>query len=46
MTPRETFKNALVQMPANWANMGHECKRLEDAGVERIRFDMMERLEL
>merc|ERR1712238_145204 len=25
-----------------WANMGAECKRLEDAGVDRIQFDVMD----
>merc|ERR1712129_452750 len=29
-------------LPADWANMGAECKRLEDAGVDRIRFDVMD----
>lgn len=24
-------------LPADWANMGAECKRLEDAGVDRIQ---------
>ena len=27
-------------LPADWANMGAECKRLEDAGVDRIQFDV------
>jgi len=29
-------------LPADWANMGGECKRLEDAGVDRIQFDVMD----
>jgi ribulose-phosphate 3-epimerase len=29
-------------LPADWANMGAECKRLEDAGVDRIQFDVMD----
>jgi len=29
-------------LPADWANMGYECKRLEDAGVDRIQFDVMD----
>ena len=29
-------------LPADWANMGQECKRLEDAGVDRIQFDVMD----
>lgn len=29
-------------MQADWANMGAECKRLEDAGVDRIQFDVMD----
>lgn len=29
-------------LPADWANMGHDCKRLEDAGVDRIQFDVMD----
>lgn len=24
-------------LPADWANMGSECKRLQDAGVDRIQ---------
>lgn len=24
-------------LPADWANMGADCKRLEDAGVDRIQ---------
>jgi hypothetical protein len=27
-------------LPADWANMGAECKRLEDAGVDRIQVRM------
>merc|ERR1711990_1140310 len=26
----------------DWANMGAECKRLQDAGVDRIQFDVMD----
>merc|ERR1712118_153364 len=26
----------------DWANMGADCKRLEDAGVDRIQFDVMD----
>lgn len=29
-------------LPADWANMGHDVKRLEDAGVDRIQFDVMD----
>jgi ribulose-phosphate 3-epimerase len=29
-------------LPADWANLGAECKRLEDAGVDRIQFDVMD----
>jgi len=29
-------------LPADWANMGNEVKRLEDAGVDRIQFDVMD----
>lgn len=29
-------------LPADWANMGGEVKRLEDAGVDRIQFDVMD----
>ena len=29
-------------LPADWANMGAECKRLEDAGVDRIQFDVLD----
>jgi len=29
-------------LPADWANMGAECKRLQDAGVDRIQFDVMD----
>lgn len=29
-------------LPADWANMGAECKRLENAGVDRIQFDVMD----
>jgi Ribulose-phosphate 3 epimerase family len=29
-------------LPADWANMGYEVKRLEDAGVDRIQFDVMD----
>jgi len=29
-------------LPADWANMGAEFKRLEDAGVDRIQFDVMD----
>jgi len=29
-------------LPADWANMGAEVKRLEDAGVDRIQFDVMD----
>jgi len=29
-------------LPADWANMGQEVKRLEDAGVDRIQFDVMD----
>jgi ribulose-phosphate 3-epimerase len=29
-------------LPADWANMGGECKKLEDAGVDRIQFDVMD----
>lgn len=29
-------------LPADWANMGYDCKRLEDAGVDRIQFDVMD----
>ena len=29
-------------LPADWANAGAECKRLEDAGVDRIQFDVMD----
>ena len=29
-------------LPADWANMGTECKRLEVAGVDRIQFDVMD----
>merc|ERR1740117_1981520 len=29
-------------LPADWANMGSECKMLEDAGVDRIQFDVMD----
>lgn len=29
-------------LPADWANMGAECKRLEIAGVDRIQFDVMD----
>lgn len=29
-------------LPADWANMGADCKRLEDAGVDRIQFDVMD----
>jgi len=29
-------------LPADWANMGAECKKLEDAGVDRIQFDVMD----
>merc|ERR1711907_296630 len=29
-------------LPADWANMGGECKMLEDAGVDRIQFDVMD----
>ena len=29
-------------LPADWANMGQDVKRLEDAGVDRIQFDVMD----
>jgi len=29
-------------LPADWANMGGECKKLEEAGVDRIQFDVMD----
>jgi len=29
-------------LPADWANMGADCKRLEEAGVDRIQFDVMD----
>merc|ERR1719420_1072664 len=29
-------------LPADWVNMGADCKRLEDAGVDRIQFDVMD----
>lgn len=29
-------------LPADWANMGAECQRLEKAGVDRIQFDVMD----
>jgi ribulose-phosphate 3-epimerase len=29
-------------LPADWANMGADCKRLEDAGVDRVQFDVMD----
>jgi len=29
-------------LPADWANMGAEVKRLQDAGVDRIQFDVMD----
>jgi Ribulose-phosphate 3 epimerase family len=29
-------------LPADWANMGYEVKRLEEAGVDRIQFDVMD----
>ena len=29
-------------LPADWANMGGEVKRLEEAGVDRIQFDVMD----
>lgn len=29
-------------LPADWANMGGDCKKLEDAGVDRIQFDVMD----
>merc|ERR1719247_2006915 len=29
-------------LPADWANMGADCKMLEDAGVDRIQFDVMD----
>jgi ribulose-phosphate 3-epimerase len=29
-------------LPADWANMGADCKRLENAGVDRIQFDVMD----
>lgn len=29
-------------LPADWANMGAECKMLEEAGVDRIQFDVMD----
>ena len=29
-------------LPADWANMVGDCKRLEDAGVNRIQFDVMD----
>lgn len=29
-------------LPADWANMGADCKRLQDAGVDRIQFDVMD----
>lgn len=29
-------------LPADWANMGTVCKRLEVAGVDRIQFDVMD----
>jgi len=29
-------------LPADWANMGAECKKLEEAGVDRIQFDVMD----
>merc|ERR1712216_953635 len=29
-------------LPADWANMGAECKKLEDAGMDRIQFDVMD----
>lgn len=29
-------------LPADWANMGGECKKLQDAGVDRIQFDVMD----
>ena len=29
-------------LPADWANMGSEVKRLEAAGVDRIQFDVMD----
>merc|ERR1719486_438622 len=40
-TPREVQIIPSV-LPADWANMGAECKRLEDAGVDRIQFDVMD----
>jgi len=29
-------------LPADWAAIGADCKRLEDAGVDRIQFDVMD----
>lgn len=29
-------------LPADWANMGADVKRLEEAGVDRIQFDVMD----
>lgn len=29
-------------LPANFANLGEECKRLGDAGVDRIQWDVMD----
>merc|ERR1719393_78505 len=29
-------------LPADWANMGADCKMLEEAGVDRIQFDVMD----
>jgi len=40
-TPREVQIIPSV-LPADWANMGGECKKLEDAGVDRIQFDVMD----
>jgi len=40
-TPREVQIIPSV-LPADWANVGGECKKLEDAGVDRIQFDVMD----
>ena len=40
-TPRPV-QIILSILPADWANLGAECKRLEDAGVDRIQFDVMD----
>ena len=39
--PRKV-KIILSVLLADWANMGGDCKSLEDAGVDRIQFDVMD----